>query len=115
MQVSQSVIKDFPDLRLPSGLEVISGLLCVPLSRGGKDFIAFLRKGQLRDVHWAGKPFKQGEGDTAHLEPRKSFKVRSYDIVILILYINGYYRFGQRRSQDGAGLGQTSNWRRLAS
>lgn len=52
MQVSQSVVKDFPDLRLPSGLEIIAGLLCVPLSRGGKDFIAFLRKGQLRDVHW---------------------------------------------------------------
>ncbi len=75
MQVSQSVVKDFPDLRLPSGLEIISGILCVPLSRGGKDFIAFLRKGQLRDVHWAGKPFKESESDGARLEPRKSFKV----------------------------------------
>lgn len=74
MQVSQSVVKDFPDLRLPSGLEVIAGLLCVPLSRGGKDYIAFLRKGQLRDVHWAGKPFKQEEGEGAQFEPRKSFK-----------------------------------------
>lgn len=77
MQVSQSVVKDFPDLQLPSGLEVIAGLLCVPLSRGGKDFIAFLRKGQLRDVHWAGRPYKESDGADSVLEPRKSFKVDS--------------------------------------
>lgn len=76
MQVSQSVVKDFPDLQLPSGLEVIAGLLCVPLSRGGKDFIAFLRKGQLRDVHWAGRPYRDTTTESI-LEPRKSFKVWS--------------------------------------
>ena len=65
---------DYPDLQLVNGLEVIAGLLCVPLSRGGKDFIAFLRKGQLRDVHWAGKPYKDENSDSI-LEPRKSFKV----------------------------------------
>lgn len=58
MQVSQAVTTDFPDLVLPTGLEVIAGLLYVPLSSGGNDFIALLRKGQMRDVHWAGKPFK---------------------------------------------------------
>ena len=76
MQVSQSVAIDFPDLQLPSGPDTIAGLLYVPLSRGGRDFICFLRKGQLRDVHWAGKPYKDVEGGTkAILEPRKSFKV----------------------------------------
>lgn len=79
MQVSQSVVKDFPDLQLPSGLEVIAGLLCVPLSRGGKDFIAFLRKGQLRDVHWAGRPYRDTTTESV-LEPRKSFKVRSNEL-----------------------------------
>lgn len=58
MQASQAVTTDFPDLVLPTGLEAIAGLLYVPLSRGGKDFIALLRKGQLRDIHWGGKPFK---------------------------------------------------------
>lgn len=58
-------------------MDVIAGLLYVPLSRGGRDFIAFLRKGQLRDVHWAGKPYKEGEDVDAVLEPRKSFKVGS--------------------------------------
>ena len=51
-------------------------MMYVPLSSGGKDFIAFLRKGQPRDVHWAGKPFK-GDGSKAMLEPRKSFKIWS--------------------------------------
>lgn len=60
MQVSQAVTKDFPDLVLPMSLEVIAGLLYVPLSSGGKDFVALLRKGQLRDIHWGGKPFKVG-------------------------------------------------------
>lgn len=79
IQVSQAVTKDFPDLQLSAGLEVIAGLLHVPLSPGGNDFIAFLRKGQPRHVHWAGKPFKEGSGgtDEVSLEPRKSFKVWS--------------------------------------
>lgn len=68
---------DFPDLQLPSGLDVIAGLLYVPLTSSGKDFIAFLRKGQLRDVHWAGKPSKREKGE---LEPRKSFRIWSEKI-----------------------------------
>ncbi|TFY72877.1 hypothetical protein EVG20_g157 [Dentipellis fragilis] len=77
IQVSQAVTKDFPDLQLSTGLEIIAGLLYVPLSSGGKDFIAFLRKGQPRSVHWAGKPFKEGGAEKANLEPRRSFKVWS--------------------------------------
>ena len=76
MQVSQAITTDFPDLQLSSGLEVIAGLLYIPLSVGGGDFIAFLRKGQPRQVHWAGRPFKTGEVRTS-LEPRKSFKLWS--------------------------------------
>ncbi|KAI0051509.1 hypothetical protein FA95DRAFT_1485478 [Auriscalpium vulgare] len=76
IQVSQAVTKDFPDLQLSTGLEVVAGMLFVPLSKGGKDFIAFLRKGQTRHVRWAGKPFKEGQGQSA-LEPRNSFKVWS--------------------------------------
>ena len=75
MQVSQAVTIDYPDLKLSTGLEIIAGLLYVPLSSGGKDFIAFLRKGQPREVHWAGKPFKAADQEnSAVLEPRKSFK-----------------------------------------
>jgi light-regulated signal transduction histidine kinase (bacteriophytochrome) len=80
LQVSQAVTTDFPDLQLSTGLEVIAGLLYVPLSTGGKDFIAFLRKGQPREVHWAGKPFKQASENTPALEPRVSFKAWSQTV-----------------------------------
>ncbi|PSS37031.1 hypothetical protein PHLCEN_2v1070 [Hermanssonia centrifuga] len=76
MQVSQAVTADYPDLQLSTGLEVIAGLLYVPLSAGGGDFIAFLRKGQPREVKWAGRPSEDGEGKTS-LEPRSSFKIWS--------------------------------------
>lgn len=76
-QVSQAVTKDFPDLQLSTGLEIIAGLLYVPLSSGGRDFIAFLRKGQPREVHWAGKPFNTGTEAKVSLEPRKSFRMWS--------------------------------------
>lgn len=75
MQASQSIRADFKDLLLPSNLDAIAGLLYVPLSGAGRDFIAFLRKGQLREVYWAGKPYKDGEEGRSSLEPRKSFKV----------------------------------------
>ena len=74
---SQDVRRDFPDMVLSTGLQVIAGLLLVPLSGSGVDFIAFLRKAQLRHVNWAGKPFKEGKEGDAALEPRKSFKVWS--------------------------------------
>ena len=78
IQVSQAVTKDFPDLQLSTGLEIIAGLLYVPLSQGGADFIALLRKGQPRAVRWAGRPYKDGEdGRQTSLEPRVSFKVWS--------------------------------------
>jgi light-regulated signal transduction histidine kinase (bacteriophytochrome) len=67
-------MQDYPDLQLPSGLDVIAGLLYVPLSMTGKDFIALLRKGQASDVNWAGRP-PDTSGPTKSLEPRLSFKV----------------------------------------
>ncbi|ELU37659.1 phytochrome-like protein [Rhizoctonia solani AG-1 IA] len=78
MQVSQAVKTDFPDLKLPTGLDVVAGLLYVPLSPGGKDFIALMRKGQLRDVHWAGKPFKPGAGSGAFLDGKSIVRLTSF-------------------------------------
>ncbi|KAJ6557231.1 hypothetical protein DFH09DRAFT_1280009 [Mycena vulgaris] len=74
IQVSQGVTTDFEDLKLTAGLEVVAGMLYVPLSSEGKDFICFLRKGQPRHVHWAGNPnAKFNMGSDTLLEPRKSF------------------------------------------
>ncbi|KAM5346483.1 hypothetical protein ACJ41O_009488 [Fusarium nematophilum] len=73
---SQDVREDFPDLRYPPGFQIIAGLLYVPLSVGGSDFIVFFRKGQIKEVKWAGNPYEKviREGTAGYLEPRKSFK-----------------------------------------
>ncbi|KAI9733885.1 MAG: Light-sensor Protein kinase [Cirrosporium novae-zelandiae] len=76
---SQDVRVDFPDLRYLPGFRVIAGLLLVPLSAGGQDFIVFFRQSQPREVKWAGNPYEKviKEGTEAYLEPRKSFRIWS--------------------------------------
>ncbi|KAF2202807.1 hypothetical protein GQ43DRAFT_368279 [Delitschia confertaspora ATCC 74209] len=73
---SQDITQDFPDLRYPPGFQVIAGMLVVPLTIHGDDFIVFFRKGQLREVKWAGNPYEKfvREGTEGYLEPRKSFR-----------------------------------------
>ncbi|KAF8864840.1 putative cyanobacterial phytochrome B [Acephala macrosclerotiorum] len=80
---SQDVREDFPDLRYPPGFDVIAGLLLVPLSVGGSDFIVFFRRGQVKEVKWAGNPYEKfiKEGTEGYLEPRKSFKMWSETVV----------------------------------
>jgi light-regulated signal transduction histidine kinase (bacteriophytochrome)/CheY-like chemotaxis protein len=75
--MTQDVKSEFPDLRYPPGFCVVAGLLYVPLSIGGNDFIVFFRKGQTREVKWAGNPYEKviQRGTESYLEPRKSFKV----------------------------------------
>ncbi|KAI9673026.1 MAG: Light-sensor Protein kinase [Caeruleum heppii] len=80
---SSDLTADFPDLRYPMGFHAIAGLLFVPLSVTGMDFIVFFRKGQTREVKWAGNPYEKfiKEGTEGYLEPRKSFKIWSETIV----------------------------------
>ncbi|GME51509.1 hypothetical protein GTA08_BOTSDO01931 [Neofusicoccum parvum] len=80
---SQDVSADFPDLRYPPGFQNIAGMLIVPLSVSGTDFIVFFRKGQLKEVKWAGNPYEKfvKEGTEGYLEPRKSFKTWSETVV----------------------------------
>ena len=79
MKASSHIAQDFPELVLPRAQDTIAGLLYVPLTaKAGQDFIVFLRKGQVKEVQWAGKPYKDEQtGDSASLEPRKSFKTWS--------------------------------------
>ena len=83
VMTSQDIKEDFPDLRYPPGFTVLAGLLLVPLSASGQDFIVFFRKGQLREVKWAGNPYEKfiKEGTEGYLEPRKSFKTWSETVV----------------------------------
>ncbi|KAF2837510.1 hypothetical protein M501DRAFT_920906, partial [Patellaria atrata CBS 101060] len=80
---SHDIAGDFPDLKYPPGFKEIAGMLFVPLSVGGLDFIVFFRKGQLKKVKWAGNPYEKfiREGTESYLEPRKSFKTWSEIVV----------------------------------
>lgn len=80
---STDIRLDFPDLRYSPGISVIAGLLLVPLSIPGSDFIVFFRKGQTREVKWAGNPYEKfvKEGTEGYLEPRKSFRTWSETVV----------------------------------
>ncbi|PLB44915.1 sensor histidine kinase/response regulator [Aspergillus steynii IBT 23096] len=71
---SHNVKRDFPDLHFQPGFKTISGMLYVPLSADGMDFIVFFRRGQLTEIKWGGNPYaKKFVGN--HLEPRGSFQV----------------------------------------
>ncbi|KAK5046380.1 hypothetical protein LTR84_008181 [Exophiala bonariae] len=80
---SQDIRTDLPDLQYDPGLKHLAGLLFVPLSSGGSDFIVFFRQGVLQEVKWAGNPYEKfvKQGTEGYLEPRKSFKSWSETVV----------------------------------
>lgn len=52
---SHNITADFPGLSFPAGLKSIAGLLFIPLNAGeGNNFLVFFRKGQEKQVKWAG-------------------------------------------------------------
>jgi light-regulated signal transduction histidine kinase (bacteriophytochrome) len=71
---SHDIGKDFPDFSYPPGLKRISGLLCVPMSPDGTEFIVFFRLGQISTITWAGNPHKPTHVGIGPLTPRQSFK-----------------------------------------
>jgi light-regulated signal transduction histidine kinase (bacteriophytochrome) len=83
LQTSQDLRRDYPDfVTTRKSFDLIAGLLLVPLSREGRDFIVFFRQGQLQQVHWAGNPYeKVKQGGSEGLIPRKSFKVWSETVI----------------------------------
>jgi len=83
VMTSQDVRVDFPDLIYQPGFQTIAGMMLVPLTASGKDFIVFFRKGLMQEVKWAGNPYEKyiKEGTEGYLEPRKSFKTWTEHIV----------------------------------
>lgn len=72
---SQKVKEDLPDLMYAPGFSTIAGFMVIPLSIGGGDFMVLFRKGQLKEVHWAGNPNEKiVHPGTSYLEPRASFR-----------------------------------------
>lgn len=72
---SQKIKVDSPDLKYGSGFSAIAGLLAIPLSGSGKDFLLVFRKEQLMEIHWAGNTQERFEliGE-ANAEPNTSFQ-----------------------------------------
>ena len=71
----KNINSEFPDISYPPGIHTLSGLLVVPLSITGSDFLIFFRRGELREVRWAGNPYEKiNKPGSEYLEPRMSFK-----------------------------------------
>jgi light-regulated signal transduction histidine kinase (bacteriophytochrome) len=52
---SININADFPGIMYPPGIKTIAGLLVIPFNIGElNDYMVFFRKGQLREVKWAG-------------------------------------------------------------
>ncbi|KAF7878833.1 hypothetical protein EAF04_000036 [Stromatinia cepivora] len=72
---THNIVKDLPKLKDPPGINSVAGILVIPLSTGGNDFLVFFRRGQLREVRWAGNPYEKiKRTDSQYLEPRSSFR-----------------------------------------
>ncbi|PBP21157.1 Histidine kinase osmosensor [Diplocarpon rosae] len=77
IRASDNISADFPAIASIRHIKTIAGFLLVPLNfGGGNDCIVFFRKGQTKQVKWAGNPhekkFRSTEGE--YLEPRASFQ-----------------------------------------
>lgn len=72
---SQKITVDLPDLEYPPGFSLIAGLLTIPLSSTGADFLVMFRKEQLMEIHWAGNAKERLEQLGGYnLEPREGFQ-----------------------------------------
>jgi light-regulated signal transduction histidine kinase (bacteriophytochrome) len=72
---SQKIKADFPDLEFEAGFSTLAGLLVIPLSSSGRDFLIVFRKEQLMEIHWAGNTKERFELiGGANSEPNASFQ-----------------------------------------
>ncbi|EDN97971.1 hypothetical protein SS1G_12828 [Sclerotinia sclerotiorum 1980 UF-70] len=63
---THNIAKDLPKIKDPSGNNSVAGILVIPLSTGGNDFLVFFRRGQLREVRWAGNPYEKIKRTDGH-------------------------------------------------
>lgn len=70
----RNINAELPDIKYDPGIHILSGLLIVPLSATGNDFLVFFRRGELEEVRWAGNPYEKIDRGGEYLEPRTSFK-----------------------------------------
>lgn len=79
---TNSIVKDCPDINYPPGFKILAGMLVVPLTLSGSEFLVFFRKGQQKNINWAGNPYEKKESaGSNYLKPRSSFKRWSESVV----------------------------------
>jgi light-regulated signal transduction histidine kinase (bacteriophytochrome) len=79
---TQNVTKDCSDIIYEPGLQVLVGMLVVPLAINGADFLVFFRKAKEKEITWAGNPNEKARsGNSAYLEPRSSFSRWTQSVV----------------------------------
>jgi len=73
---SVDIAHDFPRFRYPPGFNSIAGMLLVPLSEEGGEFVIFFRDARSQEILWAGNPHKESvhEDKSGPLQPRSSFE-----------------------------------------
>ncbi|RKF61719.1 putative histidine kinase-group viii protein [Erysiphe neolycopersici] len=76
ISATMNIKTDFPELARPPGVNTLAGMLVIPLNIGkDNDFLVFFRKGQLRNINWAGNPNEKIlKPSSEYLEPRASFR-----------------------------------------
>ncbi len=69
-----SLFEDFPPAA--AFADHASGVLAIPISRVGQDYLLFFRRELIQTVTWGGNPDKavQRDPSTGHLNPRSSFE-----------------------------------------
>ncbi|KAL1641218.1 hypothetical protein SLS61_010167 [Didymella pomorum] len=78
VKASTNITQDFVNLRYPPGIQSIAGILFVPFSVNGADFIVFFRKPQMKEIRWAGYAYDNlAKKDTEGWQSRKSFRTWS--------------------------------------
>lgn len=79
---TNSITRDCPDINYGPGFKTLSGMLVIPLTLSGSEFLVFLRNGQQKNISWAGNPYeKTGSAVTNYLKPRSSFKRWSESVI----------------------------------
>lgn len=115
VQVTQNITLDFPDIDYAAGFSTIAGFLTVPLSREGKDFIVFCRRGQLEVRTISSSTIPIADWDTVFTSTFDGLVIRTRTKnnskgALERWNLESRSRSGVRRWLVSAGHGRMSRW-----
>jgi light-regulated signal transduction histidine kinase (bacteriophytochrome) len=106
VMASVDITRDFPELRYPSGFEVISGLLVIPISPQGSELMVLFRTARLASSDRAGNPLQNSddEGIEGGSEPRNTVQPWSEKEVKTAVILHLFYKKSLQTYNQGAAL-----------